>query len=297
MALKNQDNRKNIKDNIWSYLMSKSLSSVAKKEFDTEVKQAYQGTGMLRDCVTTRNNVVGDTYNFRKMGKGLANQKSTADLVTPMDVSHALIPAILQNWNAPEYTDIFDQQDVNFDERRELAQAIAKALGRRLDQIVIDAMDASTPTIPDITVATNLAVSTLIAASTALTDLGVPNDGRRAMAINAAGLEGLLKDETATSADYAALKALVKGDINSYVGFNIKIIETRAEGGLTVNTNIVDAWAFHQDSIGLAIGIDLKTSVDWVPERTSWLSNGMMKAGSAVRDLDGLVRVQYDQTA
>jgi hypothetical protein len=277
--------------------MSKTLSSVAKKEFDMEVHQAFQGTGKLRECVTVRNNVVGDTYNFRKMGKGLANQKSTSDLVTPMDVSHDLIPAILGNWNAPEYTDIFDQQTVNFDERRELASAIAKALGRRLDQIIIDAMDASTPTIPDITVATNLKVDTLIAASTALTDKGVPNDGQRALAINAAGLEGLLKDETATSADYAALKALVKGDINSYVGFNIKIIETRVEGGLSVNTNIVDAWAFHKEAIGLAIGMDVKTSVDWIAERTSWLSNGMMKAGSAVRDLDGLVRVQYDQTA
>jgi len=277
--------------------MSKTLSSVAKKEFDMEVHQAFQGTGKLRECVTVRNNVVGDTYNFRKMGKGLANQKSTSDLVTPMDVSHDLIPAILGNWNAPEYTDIFDQQTVNFDERRELASAIAKALGRRLDQIVIDALDASTPTIPDITVATNLKVDTVIAASTALTDKGVPNDGGRAIAINAAGLEGLLKDETATSADYAALKALVKGDISSYVGFNFKIIETRVEGGLAVAANIVDAWAFHRDAVGLAIGMDVKTSVDWIAERTSWLSNGMMKAGSAVRDLDGLVRVQYDQTA
>jgi len=277
--------------------MSKSLSSVAKKEFDMEVKQAYQGTGMLRGSVTLRNNVVGDTYNFRKMGKGLANQKSTADLVTPMDVSHNLIPAILQNWNAPEYTDIFDQQDVNFDERRELATTIAKALGRRLDQIVIDSMDASTPTIPDITVATNLSVSVLISASTALTNLGVPNDGRRCFAINAGGLQGLLTDENATSSDFAAVKALVKGDLDSYMGFTFKIIESRVEGGLTVVADIVDSWAFHKDAVGLAIGIDLKTSVDWVPERTAWLSNGMMKAGAAIRDLDGLVRVQYDETA
>jgi len=277
--------------------MSKELSSVAKKEFDMEVKQAYQGTGILRTCVTTRNNVVGDTYNFRKMGKGLANQKSTSDLVTPMDVSHDLIPAILENWNAPEYTDIFDQQTVNFDERRELASAIAKALGRRLDQIIIDSMDASTPTIADITVATNLTVDVLIDTSTALTDKGVPNDGRRCFAINAAGLGGLLTDDNATSSDFAAVKALVKGDLDSFMGFTFKVIETRDEGGLQVNTNIVDSWAFHQDAVGLAIGIDLKTTVDWVPERTSWLSNGMMKAGAAIRDLDGLVRVQYDGTA
>ena len=45
--------------------------------------------------------------------------------------------------------------------------------------------------------------------------------------------------------------------------------------------------------IGLAIGIDMKTSVDWVPERTSYLCNGMLKAGSVVRDNGGLVKVEY----
>ena len=125
--------------------MSKNLSAVAVQEFDSMVKQAYQGMGMLKPAVTVRNNVVGDTYKFRRMGKGLANQKSTSDLVTPMDVSHEFKTATLANWNAPEYTDIFDAQEVNFDEKQELANTIAGALGRRCDQLVIDAMDASTP--------------------------------------------------------------------------------------------------------------------------------------------------------
>ena len=58
--------------------MSKTLSSVAVTEFDSMVKQAYQGMGVLKPTVTLRNNVTADTYKFRKMGKGLANQKSTA---------------------------------------------------------------------------------------------------------------------------------------------------------------------------------------------------------------------------
>ena len=125
--------------------MSKNLSAVAVTEFDSMVKHAYQGMGLLKNSVTLRNNVVGDTYKFRRMGKGLANQKSTSDLVTPMDVGHEFKTATLSNWNAPEYTDIFDAADVNFDEKQELAMTIAGALGRRCDQLVIDAMDGSTP--------------------------------------------------------------------------------------------------------------------------------------------------------
>jgi hypothetical protein len=126
--------------------MSKNLSAVASIEFDSMVKHAYATKGLLKPAVTVRNNVVGDTYKFRNMGKGLANQKSTSDLVTPMDVSFDFAIATLQNWNAPEYTDIFDQAEVNFDEKQELADTIAGALGRRCDQLVIDAMDAASPT-------------------------------------------------------------------------------------------------------------------------------------------------------
>ena len=48
------------------------------------------------------------------------------DLVTPMDVTHEVQTATMQNWNAPEYTDIFDQAEVNFDEKQELATTIAR---------------------------------------------------------------------------------------------------------------------------------------------------------------------------
>ena len=277
--------------------MSKTLSSVAVTEFDSMVKHAYQGMGLLKGTVTVRNNVVGDTYNFRRQGKGLANQKSTSDLVTPMNVDHTLQPAVLTNWNAPEYTDIFDQADVNFDEKQELAMTIAGALGRRSDQLVIDAMDASTPLTTTVPAgAANLTMAKVIQAQVELRDQGVPNTDLFAV-IEAEGLGGLLNDELATSTDYQNIKALVSGEINTLVGFRFVIIETRVEGGLTeavVGANtIVDSWFYQRPAVGLAIGIDMKTEINWIAERTSWLSNGMLKAGSIVRDNGGLVKVQY----
>jgi len=277
--------------------MSKNLSAVAVIEFDSMVKHAYQGMGLLKGAVTVRNNVVGDTYKFRRMGKGLANQKSTSDLVTPMDVGHEFKVATLSNWNAPEYTDIFDAAEVNFDEKQELANTIAGALGRRSDQLVIDAMDASTPlttAIPE--GGTNLTMAKVIEAQVALRDQGVPNTELFA-AIEANGLGGLLNDQKATSSDYQAIKALVSGEIDTLCGFKFIVIETRTEGGLTVASDIVDSWFFQRPAVGLAIGIDMKTEVNWIPERTAWLTNGMLKAGSVVRDEGGLVKVQYDRTA
>ena len=277
--------------------MSVNLSAVAVTEFDSMVKHAYQGMGLLKNAATVRNNVVGDTYKFRRMGKGLANQKATSAVVTPMDVTHEFKTATLANWNAPEFTDIFDAQEVNFDEKQELANTIAGALGRRCDQLVIDAMDASTPLTTAVAAGgANLTMAKVIEAQVALRDQGVPNSELFA-AIEANGLGGLLNDQKATSADYQAIKALVSGEIDTLCGFKFIVVETRTEGGLTEAANIVDSWFFQRPAVGLAIGIDMKTEINWIPERTSWLANGMLKAGSVVRDEGGLVKVQYDKTA
>ena len=277
--------------------MSINLSAVAVTEFDSMVKHAYANMGLLKNAVTLRNNVVGDTYKFRRMGKGLANQKASSADVVAMGVGHEFKTATLANWNAPEFTDIFDAQDVNFDEKQELASTIAGALGRRCDQLVIDAMDASTPlTTPVAAGGANLTIAKVNSAQVELRDQGVPNTELFAV-IEAGGLGGLLADEKATSSDYQAVKALVSGEINTLVGFQFIILETRAEGGLTEAANVVDSWFFQRPSVGLAIGIDMKTEINYVPEKTSWLTNGMLKAGSVVRDEGGLVKVQYDKTA
>ena len=277
--------------------MSKTLSSVAVTEFDSMVKHAYQGSSLLRPAVTVRNNVVGDTYKFRNMGKGLANQKSTSDLVTPMDVSHEFAVATLSNWNAPEYTDMFDAAEVNFDEKQELASTIANSLGRRCDQLIIDAMDAESTYAATVAAGTTgLTMEKVIDAQVALRRQGVPNSELFAV-VNAGGLDGLLNQDEVTSSDYANVKALVNGDVDTFGGFKFIVVEDRDEGGLTVSSDIVDSYFFHRSAVGLAIGIDMKTSVDWIADRTSWLCNGALKAGAVSRDGLGIVKVQYDETA
>jgi hypothetical protein len=77
--------------------MSINLSTVAVTEFDSMVKHAYQGMGLLKNAVTVRNSVVGDTYKFRTMGKGTANQKATSAEVVAMNIAHGFKVATLGN--------------------------------------------------------------------------------------------------------------------------------------------------------------------------------------------------------
>ena len=275
--------------------MSKFLSQAAVTEFDNEVKHAYQGMGRLRNTVTVRTGVTGEAYKFTRMGKGLANQKATQADVTPMDVEHARQTANLENWNAPEYTDIFDQAEVNFDEKQELAMTIAKALTRREDQIIIDAMDAVTysTTPADIDTGaqvaaggTGLTVAKLRSASSFLNDRGV-DQGDRHIAHTAADLDSLLGETEVTSSDFNVVKALVQGDLDTFMGFKFHLIESRDEGGLPANT----VFAYHKSAVGYAVGLDMKTSIDWVAQKTSWLCNGMLKAGAVAREAAGLVEI------
>ena len=288
--------------------MSKFLSNAAIQEFDSEVKHEYQSMGKLRNTVALRTNVTGDAYKFTRMGQGLANQKATQADVTPMDISHGRQTATLENWNAPEYTDIFDQAEVNFDEKQELAKTIAKALARREDQIIIDAMAAGTYSATPGTdadtgfdIAAGAAALTVAklrsAAMSGLTNCNV-DDEDRTLICTAAGVEQLLGDPEVTSSDFNVLKALVSGTLQdtTYMGFNICIIGQRVEGGLPGTASDRKAFAYHKQALGYAVGIDMKTTIDWVAQKTSWLANGMLKAGAVVRENAGIVRIGYDET-
>lgn len=282
--------------------MSRFLSDAAQTLFDNAVKHEYQTMGSLRRKVTNRTGVVGDTYKFRKMGRGLATKKvAPSQQVVPMDVTHTLQTATLENWVAPEYTDIFDQAEVNFSERQELAYTIAAGLSRREDQIVIDAMDGAGAYAGTITediggTGTDLNPAKLRRAARLLNDNGVPMSGR-VMLHGAFQLEALLANTEVTSTDFNSVKALVNGEVNTFMGFEFHMIDDRSayEGGLSVTGDVRDCYAFHRDAIGYASAMEPRARADWVADRTSWLSIGMLKAGAVVRDTDGVVKVQCDE--
>ena len=285
--------------------MSINLDTAAVQAFDDVVKQQYQARARLRNAVTIRTGVTGDTYRFQRMGQGLANQKATQAEVTPMNISYALQTATLERWLASEYTDIFDKDEVNFDEMSELATSIAKALGRREDQLIIDAFNGGTystsPTTGDadtgldiVTGATGMTLAKLLEVNERFGDLEI-EDGEKHIAITAKGLRDLLGDTTLTSTDYASVKALVSGDIDTFVGMKFHVLGSRVEGGLPVSTD-QRAFAWHKASVGYAVGnIDMMTKVDYVPTRTSWLTVGMLRSGAVLRENAGVIRINYTQ--
>lgn len=282
--------------------MSNSLPSAAIASFDAQVKHAYQGSGMIRPTVTLRTGIVGSTHRFPKMGKGTATVRVPQSDVTPMNVAHTNQTATMEDWNAAEYTDIFNQAAVNFDEKSELAKTIAMATGRREDQLVIDALEASstTLTVSDDIGGTNTGLNTakMRRAKRLLDQSGAERGrGTRAFLVSAEGLEQLLGTTDATSSDYNVVKALYDGEIQYWLGFEIVLIEDRTEGGLTKVSTARSLFGYCKSAIGLAVGIDFRTEVNYIPQKTSWLANGLFKAGAVAIDALGIVEVTTVETA
>jgi hypothetical protein len=275
--------------------MAISLSNAFVTLFDAEVKQAYQGKAQLVGAVRQRRGVEGSTVKFPKVGKGVATARVSQTDVTPMNVGFSNVTCTLQDWNAAEYSDIFSQQKVNFDERSELVQVVGSAIGRRQDQIILDALAASSTalTVSEDIGGTNtgLNVAKLREAKKLLDKNNVPMDNRHII-IHANSLSSLLGETAVTSTDFNTVKALVQGDVNTFLGFTFHTIGDRAEGGLPIADSERKLWAFHRDAIGYAEGIAPRTEINYVAEKTSWLVNALFSAGAIAIDAEGIVQVE-----
>jgi len=279
--------------------MAQSITNAFVTLFDAEVHQAYQGESAIRECVRLRTNVEGTTYKFPKIGKGTATVRLPQTDVVPLNVSYSTVNCTMSDYNAAEYSDVFHQAKVNFDERQELVQVVSKAIGRRLDQLIIDAIvAASSPSTVANTVVTsgsaaasNLNVGKLIAAKKALDANNVPQEDRHII-IHANNLAGMLGDERAISGDYASIKALVAGDIDTFLGFKFYTIGTRDEGGLAIDgSSDRKVYAFHKAAVGMAENMATKTEINYIPEKTSFLVNSMFSAGSVAIDDEAIVEI------
>lgn len=267
-------------------------------QFDAEVKQAYQGMAKLQGTLRTKNGVVGSTHRFTKIGKGIAGLHTPHADVTPMGLDYSTATATLADYVAPEYSDIFQQQKINFDERRELVMSVAGALGRRWDQASIDAMNASgTTNTVAVGIGTNngFNMAKLRRIGKQMDQLGVPSSDRH-LAWSATAKEQLLGSTQATSSDFNSVMALVQGQIDTFYGFKFHLIEDRDEGGLTLAGNNRTLLAWHKQAVGVAVGIDMKTEINYVAEKVSWLVNGKLSLGAVAIDAEGISSITIDES-
>jgi hypothetical protein len=281
--------------------MSIGLSPAFVTLFDAEVKQAYQGKAMLVGAVRQRRGVEGSTVKFPKVGRGVATPRIGQTDVTPLNVGFSNVTLTMEDWIAAEYSDIFSQQKVNFDERSELVQVLGNAIGRRQDQLVLNALAGSGTSLSvgnDVGGSdTNMNVAKLRQAKGLMDKNNVPPTDRH-IVIHSNGLQSLLAETAVTSSDFNTVKALVNGELNTFLGFTFHVLGDRTEGGLAIDGSLDrTCFAFHKDAIGYGEGIAPKTEINYIPEKTSFLVASMFSAGATTIDAEGIVSIVARETA
>lgn len=252
--------------------MSISLTNVQQTEFDALVKVEYRSRGfLLRDSVRLRTDIVGNTCQFRKVGQVIANQVAYQNTISIQDATFTGYVATLLKYAAGTGVDTIEDLTVNFDTKRELALVVAMAIGRRSDQIILDAMTAATSNInvdptsstPDVgtgKVNPNGAPATPTV-GTAMKMDGVTNMtysklrqivqyfdqdavpvGERFVAMSGNNLRNLLNDERIISRFYTSNDSVVDGSLNykELLGMNVRTLPSMTEGGLPVTIKTLD---------------------------------------------------------
>ena len=266
--------------------MANTIDTAFIKQFESEVHMAYQRMGSkLRNTVRTVSNVRGNTVRFQKIGTGSASTKSRNGLVTPMELEHTNVEATMADFYAAEYIDKLDELKTNIDERQAVAKSAAAALGRKTDELLITAMDAGANATQIHDTGSALEKADLLSLFETFGAADIPEDGGRYLAMHPSGYADLFAITEFASSDFVGEQNLPYAggmSMKEFLGF--KIFSTSA---VTAGKNI----AYHTSSVGLGIGADVTTELNYVPERVSHLATSMMSMGSVVIDANGIYEV------
>ena len=156
--------------------MSINIESSFIKNFQSDVHLQYQRMGSkLRNTVRVKNNIVGSSTTFQKVGKGTASTKARHGKVPVMNVDHTPVECTLSDFYAGDWVDSLDELKTNINERMVVAKAGAYALGRKTDELIIGQLDTSTNYAGAGT--DGLTKTKVLTAFEMLGDADVPDDG------------------------------------------------------------------------------------------------------------------------
>lgn len=282
--------------------MAISLPNVAVEQFADNFDNEYQANKpLLPSTIMNEHGVVGKVFHRSVAGEIVLHDRGASQSdIPPSDVTYRDVLLTFENKTALVPSDIFDQAEVKANERVNLARSSAMGIARAEDQIVINALEATTTT----TIAaggTGLTVAKLRAAKAQMDRDNVPPQDRT-MAIHANSLETLLAQTETTSSDFNTIRALVDGQLNTFLGFTFKMLGDRTEGGLPITVGLVRTnFAYHRDSMIMAWGVLSRVAnpgveVDFDTRSRSWLVIPSLRAGAKNILPEGVVKIDSQET-
>lgn len=269
--------------------MSTSVDQAFIKHFQGEVHTQYQQMGSkLRNTVRSKNNIVGASTTFQKIGKGTASTKARHGKVPVMNIDHTPVTCTLYDYYAGDWVDKLDELKINISEQVVVARAGAYALGRKTDELIINQLDTSTNYAG--TGIDGLTKAKVLSAFEMLGEADVPDDGQRFAIVGWKQWSDLLGIQEFANADY------IGADELPWKGTQAK----RWLGALWIPhsnltkdaTNVRYCYWYHKTAIGHAIGSDVKSDITWHGDRAANFVNNSMSQGAILVDASGIVSMR-----
>lgn len=283
---------------------------------DNLIVLAQQKGSRLRNAVMNKS-VKGKYAHFERMGAVSAYQiTSRHSSIDPVDTPHSRRRVSMTDWGVRDYVDRQDDVRMLIDPKNPYAENMANALGRKMDEVIMAAMlgnassmdssdSASNVALPAAnsidedfgSANSNLTIAKLIEARRILMAADVSPDEELYFVYNASAMAALLNTTQATSADYNSVRALVRGELDTFMGFKF-IMSNLLRGTLSSESDPIHCLAFAKSGVGLAIADDINVHIDERPDLNHATQVAAYGTFGAVRIEDEkVVDVQCYQTS
>ena len=255
--------------------MSNQITTAFVEQYSRNVTMLSQQMGSkLRDTVA-QESIVGKNAFFEQIGVTAAQKKLSRHSDTPqLDTPHDRRRVSMDDYEWADLIDDVDKIRMLIDPTSSYAKAAAAAMGRSMDDVIITAFNASADT--GVTGGTSVALPSTSKFATSNQSDGLTlaklrsakkffdtNDVdpslQRYIVCGAQQISDLLGDSTVTSADFNTVRALVQGEIDTFLGF--KFVTSNRLPFDASNTDDRLCFAYTEDAIKLAIGKDVQAKI------------------------------------
>lgn len=250
--------------------MSVDITTAMVEQYKSNIVLLSQQKGSrLRGAVRVEP-ITGENAYFEQIGATAAQKKTTRHMDTPqIDTPHSRRKCSIDDYVWADFVDKEDLIRTLIDPTSPYAVNAVNAFGRSMDDVLITAAGGTSYTgkAGGIAVAlpsgqkiaegnTGMSITKLIATKGLFLTNDVDPDIPLHIVMSSKQFQDLLAEEKVTSADYAAIKALIKGDINEFMGFTFHHSQR-----LSVDTDIRMCYAWAQDGLCLGLGADIHTKI------------------------------------
>lgn len=266
--------------------MSVQITTAFVEQYRSNVYHlTQQKSSKLRMAVRVES-VTGKNAYFEQIGATTARKRTSRHSDTPrMDTPHARRRVSLESYDWADLVDGEDQVRMLINPASPYAEAAAMAMGRAMDEAIVDAADGTAYTGVDGSTSTSydsnmtvdvqvawpgvsasdygLNVAKILAAAEKLGTNEVDPDEEKYMVVNARQIKSLLQDTKISSSDYNVIKPLVEGQVSKFGGFTI--IPCNRIGTDSNGDDKVLYWA--KGGILLGVGKDIMTRISERPDK------------------------------